>query len=161
MITSISTTNLSQTRLRSINTIPLYFNLTTWTWMHAISQLDSTKFYFQRCDQTTKSYVTIVYTIELFAHIRFSVCFAGIEKFGNGSWEKFLLATKNIWQTWRVATSVATVYNGDVIISIPRTTCRKAARNVHAMPVYTRVISAGKHRYGIHKPQGESYALSE
>ena len=65
------------------------------------------------------------------------------------------------WQTWRVATFVATVYNGDVIISIPRTTCRKAARNVHAMPVYTRVISAGRHRYGIHKPQGESYALSE
>lgn len=160
MITSISTTNLSQTRLRSINTIPLYFNLTTWTWMHAISQLDSTKFLFSTMRspcETTKSYVTI----ELFAHIRFSDCFAGIQKFGNGSWEKFLFATKNIWQTWRVATSVATVYNGDVIISIPRTTCRKAARNVHAMPVYTRVISAGKHRYGIHKPQGESYALSE
>lgn len=90
--------------------------------------------------------------------------FARIQKLGEiSSYKKYIYIYLSLswWQTWRVATFVATVYNGDVIISIPRTTCRKAARNVHAMPVYTRVISAGRHRYGIHKPQGESYALSE
>lgn len=160
MITSISTTNLSQTRLRSINTIPLYFNLTTWTWMHAISQLDSTKFYFQRCDHHAR--LPNPTSRSNFSHIYVSP--SALRELRSSEMEvgrNFFLRQKNIWQTWRVATSVATVYNGDVIISIPRTTCRKAARNVHAMPVYTRVISAGKHRYGIHKPQGESYALSE
>lgn len=120
----------------------VYFNLTM------LRARDSTKFYFQRCDhhskcKTIKSYVTMVYD-QIF---RVYTKFLRLQEFRKwklkeiSSYDKkniYIFSFLFCWQTWRVATFVATVYNGDVIISIPRTTCRKAARNVHAMPVYTR-----------------------